>query len=355
MTRTFDIRFARNSGLAALLEAPVNSFQWKGTGRLSIDAEWLVFARSRSFPWPFARLLRRVPAATLAGVFREGEALRLEFAGSPRLVVPIWARNPADAAEIVRLMPTDRTLEVDEVRPQPKPAPRRRIGMAGVAIVSLTIGVVATLLFVKREAVRASFMAPALAVPVAKPGTPSPSSTPDLPASIPAARMRTPDSPSESPTSRTSSARLPDAAPAYGSLANEFDGMTDSSQVGSAVTEPSTSAAPFDPDVAIPQSRSSFFRPEALALQSEYVNGRTADLEKRWWALSVRLYNSPEFDNWRLRPLIDAQLGVSLNWRVSLSNHAAAIKSRDPIRIDAARAELERANDLTTEVLGYSN
>jgi len=112
---------------------------------------------------------------------------------------------------------------------------------------------------------------------------------------------------------------------------------------------------PFDPDVAIPQSRSSFFSPEALALQSEYVNGRTADLEKRWWALSVRLYNSPEFDNWRLRPLIDAQLGVSLNWRVSLSNHAAAIKSRDPIRIDAARAELERANDLTTEVLGYSN
>ena len=53
MTRTFDIRFARHTGLAAWLEASANPFRWKGTGLLSIDDQWFVFSRRRT--WLVAR------------------------------------------------------------------------------------------------------------------------------------------------------------------------------------------------------------------------------------------------------------------------------------------------------------
>ena len=45
MAHTFDIRFARSAGLAALLEAPENAFRWKGAGLLRIDAQGISFSR----------------------------------------------------------------------------------------------------------------------------------------------------------------------------------------------------------------------------------------------------------------------------------------------------------------------
>ena len=47
MAHTFDIRFARTEGMAALFEAPANRFRWKGAGKLSIDAEGISIAVKR--------------------------------------------------------------------------------------------------------------------------------------------------------------------------------------------------------------------------------------------------------------------------------------------------------------------
>jgi hypothetical protein len=351
MAHTFHIRFARNSGLAALLEAPANSFHWKGSGRLSIDNEWLVFARSRQFPWSFGRLLRRVPAAALAGVYREGDSLRLEFSGSPRLVVPIWARDHQDAAEIVRLMPTDRTVELDGVSPQAKPASSRRVGIVLVAVVSLIVGVLARSMFENREAIREL---PAAAMEVTPASIPEIASSPSI-ASTGAAKSAA-SLGAGADAAASPAMRLATPATQVDSVTGEFEAAPDTQPTGSNALHPSTSIAPGEQDNEAAVPRSDFFRAESAALQSEYVYGRTstADLERRWWALSVRLYNSPEFDDWRLRPLIDAQLGVSLNWRISLSNYDAAINSGNQTRIDAARADLENANELTNHVQSFS-
>src|SRR5688572_10446608 len=113
MAHTFDIRFARTAGFAALLEAPTNSFRWTGSGRLSIDAHGISIAVRRGLLALFPRT-RRVAAADLKGVLREGHALRVEFSdGLERMVVPFWVRDPRTAEEIVRLLPTTRTVELD--------------------------------------------------------------------------------------------------------------------------------------------------------------------------------------------------------------------------------------------------
>ena len=49
MAHTFDIRFDRSAGFSALLEAPTNSFRWKGSGRLSIDAAGMNVACRRGW------------------------------------------------------------------------------------------------------------------------------------------------------------------------------------------------------------------------------------------------------------------------------------------------------------------
>jgi hypothetical protein len=54
-------------------------------------------------------------------VYREGEALRLEYgADDQRQVLPIWAPRSEVAQQIVKLLPTSRTVEVEE-----SAAPRR--------------------------------------------------------------------------------------------------------------------------------------------------------------------------------------------------------------------------------------
>lgn len=127
MARTFDIRFARSDGIAALLETPANTFRWRGDGLLQIDGESLDIRRKRGFHSLLARRTHfRIHAADLREVTREGEALRIEFGvpGSRRVVLPFWVRDRAEAAEIVRLMPTDRTVESDE-SVENSPAPRQ--------------------------------------------------------------------------------------------------------------------------------------------------------------------------------------------------------------------------------------
>src|SRR6185295_2898179 len=114
MAHTFDIRFVRSGGLAGLFEAPANSFRWKGAGRLSIDAQGISIAVKRGLLSLFPGS-RRVAAAELTEVMREGDALRVEFTtgNTARAVIPFWVRDANTAQEIVRLLPTNRTVELE--------------------------------------------------------------------------------------------------------------------------------------------------------------------------------------------------------------------------------------------------
>ena len=71
MAQTFDIRF----------DAAGNSFGWKGGGRLSVDSQGMSFVLKRGLASLLARRIsQRIPAENIREVYREGEALRVEFA-----------------------------------------------------------------------------------------------------------------------------------------------------------------------------------------------------------------------------------------------------------------------------------
>src|SRR5688572_22947610 len=105
MTHTFDVLF----------EASRNSFGFSGGGLLRIDESGVDFVASRAWlPLPFLRRTQRVDAARLAEVIREGQSLRVEFTRDDRDrgVVPFRVVDRETAAEIVRLLPTTRTIEI---------------------------------------------------------------------------------------------------------------------------------------------------------------------------------------------------------------------------------------------------
>src|SRR5262245_32151393 len=114
MANTFDIRFARSAGIGAFFEAPANSFRWKGAGRLSVDARGISIVVRRGLLSLFSRS-RRIEAADLREVLREGAAVRMEFStpGAARQVMPFWVGDANTAERIVRLLPTTRTVELE--------------------------------------------------------------------------------------------------------------------------------------------------------------------------------------------------------------------------------------------------
>lgn len=148
MAQTFDIRFARSAGLAAMLEAPSNSFHWTGNGSLSIDAQGISVAVKRSLMSLLAgNRTRRIPAADLKEVFREGEALRVEFAtnNTARASLRFWANDRDTAAHIVRLLPTSRTVELEESAAVGGYRFNRRIAAALGLALAVIAGAIATI------------------------------------------------------------------------------------------------------------------------------------------------------------------------------------------------------------------
>jgi hypothetical protein len=166
MAHTFVIRFGRSAGLAGLLEAPANSFRWKGSGSLSIDAQGLSIAAKRGILSLFARhRSQRIPASSIREVYREGEALRLEFATeqNARTTLPFWARDRETAAQIVQLLPTSRTFELEHGTDDPRDRKvARRTPLMLAAAVALIVASGALFINYQRPVVSTS---PVLDVP----------------------------------------------------------------------------------------------------------------------------------------------------------------------------------------------
>lgn len=349
MARTFDIRFARSDGIAAILESPANTFRLRGTGSLSIDDTGLEIEPKRGLHSFLSRRVRvRISAAHLREVSREGDSVRIEYGlpGSKRIVLPFWVRDPETAIEILKLVPTQRTIERDEPAALP-PTTRRGHSTAIVivaAFISLLVGVVVTALIENhREADAAAARVveasrgtpPIVAGPTAGPPvTPAPSLrvNGELPQVYPSAPLE-----SAAPSAWRDATRP--VGDAY--LSTETMGSADAGYA-----DP-TQRAPSVPFYPISEALN-FYREagdlRALALDSDMS---PRDLETRWWKLTVRLYNSAAFDARPRHPLVDAEIGLSLNWRASLANYADAMESGDPYRIESARADLERAGELT--------
>ena len=118
---------------------PLNRFRWKGGGHLRIDAKGISIGVKRGILALFgAGHTQRISNENLRAVYREGEALRVKYdtAESKRIVLPFWAGDSGTAAQIVRLLPTNQTVEIEHSTEAPgarKPRADRRV--------LLTIGV----------------------------------------------------------------------------------------------------------------------------------------------------------------------------------------------------------------------
>ena len=298
MAQTFDIRFAKSAGLAGLFEAPANDYRWKGAGRLSIDPTGISIAVRRGLLTLFARATtRRIPTNNLIEVYREGNALRLEFSTqeSARTVLPIWVGDRDAAAQIVTLLPTQRSVEIEDGDPESTRRyrfDRKLVALLFIGVVTLGVGA----LMLQRY-----FSA----------GSATPPSVSTAPIPVLAAP---PTSSTEIRTAGSSG-----GIPASGS------------------------------DLQNPIARREFerFQAESNALRSDYQSMRvhpTAEgleaLETRWRDVTARIYNTADFEVVEFVTQRELELAVARSWRYYLSIHAAGLRAADPRLIELAAAHL---------------
>jgi hypothetical protein len=354
MAQTFDIRFSRSTGLAALFEAPGNRFGWKGAGLLSIDADGVQIVARRGLPMLFARnLTRRFTAHEVAGVYREADAVRLEYGGgqSARAALPFWARDAAAAAEIVKLLPTRESVEMEHSTPATR---GYRIDWRLVAPLAVVLAM-------------------GVGLPLWR-GASTPAEEPAS-ASIPAAAgiesgvagsALDPTSASESgiesseiradgeASSRPSRMVAGDSAVA----ASGRDGAADPSRATSKTPDGQTTA---DPSLSVESETLTYkvapyedatFLADLTALRAAYLRlGDARDaaafrtLEERWWQISVRIY---------LRSGSSAQssleLAISRSWRMLLATRAEAVARGDPEVPESVATELAFADRLAAQL-----
>ncbi len=337
MAHTFDIRFARTVGLAALLEAPTNSFRWKGSGRLSIDPQGISIAVPRGLLALFPRT-RRVEAADLKGVLREGQALRVEFSdGLERMVVPFWVRDPRTAEEIVRLLPTTRTVELDHDAAGVGHA-KFRLDWRVLIILMVLIGIAIAGLWSTRP--RDALIQPGSqqAAAVSAPATVATALTDEAPAAS-VSPMERPRDPTPVPYpypigSSPVQLRAQEGYPAGSSVATASataeKGVREAEK--SARSNPVAAArlmdgvVPLEPGMPIYQTARQ--KLDHFELDIANLAGDRGSYEA-WWEVTVRISLDPEFDHPDLWALRDAQLAVSRAWRSYLYARDARLDSTD--------------------------
>jgi hypothetical protein len=326
LSHTFDVRFAPSGGIAAVLAEPANTLRWKGSGRLSISSESVTIAAKRGLLSLFARdRSRRIPAGQLREVYREGAALRLEFTGveNAREVMPLWAHDRESAAEIVRLLPTTRTVEVEQTtgRTPPKFRPDlRAIGglFAGVLVIAAAV-------FVLQPSREAPPVIAASTRAEARPVVTTPELAPvEFPPKQLLIRLDDPVVP------------VPRGTRAYG----------------------------------IAQAQLALFEKESAALLEEYRTYRTQretdvltteafveklgnSLEMGWWNVTFRILEEPQFDDPSLVGLRATLLTAARNWRAFLNLYAEGQLGNDQVLISRSFALLERAEQMQARARLY--
>ena len=318
MAQTFDIRFANSAGLAGLFEAPTNEYRWKGAGRLSIDASGISIAVRRGLLTLFSRATtRRIPTDDLIEVYREGNALRLEFStqDSPRTVLPIWVGDRDAAAQIVTLLPTQRSVELevgDSGSARRYRFDRRLVTLLLIGVVILGVGALALRRYFTVDVAAPQIEARALPAPVAAQAAPG----------IPA--------PVESPADTAAIGLGSSVLPRY---------------------------------LLTPIARREFerFQRESNALHSDYLTIKddpTAEdleaLEVRWRDVTSRIYDTENFEGIEFVTQRELELAVSRSWRYYLSLHAAGLRAEDPQLIELATAYLAFAEALDARLSGFA-
>jgi hypothetical protein len=318
---TFDIRFAKSQGLAGLFEAPANQLGWKGSGLLSIDGQGISIAVKRGLLTLFSRRSRRFPSDSLTEAYREGDALRLVFGNREQHeILSVWARGGEAAAEIVKLLPTLRTVELDHA---PDAGRQYRFDWRmALLVLALAVVVAAGISLLLRQ-FGARFPVPGVASDgQSSVGTESPDN--ELAGTESGLERAGAD---QAGTSRVPVRRggarpvAPSSAPHddagfQGELAHSRDGAVTEAAEG-------TSYAPLDSERSTSLSSGygsaaqSMSPRDAAAMLLEVFEEQSARKidDDGWWQFTVYIHTTPELQQQELWSIREAMLAVSRAWR----------------------------------------
>ena len=370
MAQTFDIRFARSAGFAALLAAPENLFRWKGGGLLRIDAQSISFTVKRSLLALFAgNRTRRIPAGNLKAVYREGDALRVEFQAdeAAREVLPFWASDRDAAAEIVRLLPTRQTVELehstDATNSGTPRADWRAMLIIGVALAAIATGI---------WVLYPSAQLPAAATPVPVGDHAAPAELrmqipmPDATASLddspaPANTDSMPEAPAATPELARTESALPDflvpapvVLPPLPPLPLPRDYVRSEDFVipiarGTVARDVATrELAAFETEAAQLEAVWRLQRDllNANALTPEDLATRLDEFAMRWWNMTFRIFDNEALANPALLDLRATMLATARLWRSFLSSYAIGLRERNHVKIANSFDDLARAQEM---------
>ena len=229
-------------------------------------------------------------------MYREGEALRVEYdtAESKRIVLPFWAGDSGTAAQIVRLLPTNQTVEIEHSTEAPgarKPRADRRV--------LLTIGVTLVAGF-------AAFWATTLRTTL-----PTIVNAPPAEALMPvegadAQQVENPLPPPVAGTAPPSSAAALMAPPGAAMPVEAFDSIPEVTSSEVAVIP--IARGTLSHDIAVRELAA--FERDAASLESDYrlahkllmigdtspddFAERLEEYELRWWKVTFRIYDSKQ-------------------------------------------------------------
>jgi hypothetical protein len=114
LPRTFPVRFNATPGLASLLRPARNSYRWVGSGTVVLDEHGIQITAKRLTLLGPRRTEHFIHPSEIREVYREGDTIRIDLNGAARRTfVRLWAEDAARASEIVRLLPTSRTIEIE--------------------------------------------------------------------------------------------------------------------------------------------------------------------------------------------------------------------------------------------------
>jgi hypothetical protein len=352
MTHTFEIRFDRSQGLAALLATPTNSFRWTGAGRLSIDPQGISVAVQRGLLSLLARnRTRRIAASNLKEVFREGDALRLEFTTdeSASTSLLFFAHDRDTAARIVSLLPTTRTVELEHsTNPRARRFRSRTRAWMLAGAIALAGAVVSLLSWrnstdpaapITTQAPRPQFDAPPVEIPMLPVAGTDPIA-PEVPVEregvepfivdVPMPPLRMPELP------RDQVLPVPSGSPAF-PIAREQIGLFESE------------AAALWADY-----RGERDRLASGSLAAEAFADRLGALELKWWNVTFRILDDRRLDAPELLDLRATLLGAARHWREFLDGYANGIRRGDHVEIATAFDELAIAEELQARGRRYA-
>ena len=349
MTQTFDIRFARSAGLAGFFEAPANVFRWKGAGRLSIDATGFSIAVKRGLLALFGtRHTHRISNENLRSVYREGEALRVEYETekSTRVVLPFWAGDRATAAQIVRMLPTSQTVELEHSTDV------TQSGMPGADWrVLLTIGIA---LAVGAAAVWTLYSRTSSPLPMVN-AEPAEATKPRDVGVAQQVEIEPPALVAGAAPPSSAAAMAPPAAAIPIEAFDSIPKVSDSEVVVIPIARGTPSHEFALKELAV-------FEREAALLEYDYrqahkllMTGRVSpevfaerleEFEMRWWDVTFHIYDNKQLEEPELLELRRVMLGAARRWRNFLSEYASGLRSGDHVMIAGPLGEVARAQEM---------